>query len=393
MRKTITSLAAALLALNTSAQVTINASDVPVPPATINIMQYLPPSNLPSGSNQNWNVSSNTQMGPTTLQYSPETVPYWLSLGADVYRATTKKIATSFIYDIFTEFDKASTSFNEIGFNVPAQDYSLGSFTGNNNDSIFFPEQDIVYSTPKTLLSFPMTSTSNYSSSGRRVVSFTLNAPALGLNYTPCTHVLNEIRKDSVMGWGTMRVYMNGGATSQAYDVLMCRTTSYSLDSFYLAGSPAPAALLTAFGVTQGQKVNAANSINFYRKGHFTYLYRQFYGDDNTFSNMVDAYSHLDDLNFATGMSQHDMVKLSTIVYPMPASSADVHIQIIGANAADYQTCTILSNTGALLYEGSTTVRGNDIVLPTSTFAAGNYFVTLKSTRSGATITEQVIIK
>jgi Secretion system C-terminal sorting domain len=387
MKKKITLLSMLLAATFVSkAQITITASDVPLP-ATVNLMEYTAASLLPKGANQNWNVSANPQFGATSIIYNPETVASWVGIGTDIYRVNSKYLTSSLTYNIFQEFDKANNGFNEVGFNVPAQSYGISAFTGNTADSLLIPEQDVFYTSPKTIIPFPFTSTSTFNSSGRRVVAFTINAPALGLSNTPFTHVLNEVRIDSVIGWGKMRVYTPGGA-SQPYDVLMDQIINYSLDSFYMAGSPAPAAILTAFGVSQAQKVNINNAIHFYRKGHFSYLYRLNFGADNTFTNFTAAFSHTDDVSFAAGISGLQSIQYSTIIYPNPASNNDIHLRMIGTSTTDFTSYSITNSIGAIVASAKANWTADEIILPTSTLSSGVYFINMTNKVTGQKISE-----
>lgn len=388
--KKISTLACILLASATAhAQITITAADVPIP-GIDTIMEYTSASNLPGGNSQNWNTASNAQLGPTTLNFMPETVPFWLGLGANVYRANSKYLTSSLTYNIFFELAKTTNGFHEIGFNVPEQAYSISSFTGNATDSLKIADQDIVYTSPKTWIPFPFTTASTQNNTGRRVMAFTINAPSLGLNNTPFTHVLNEVRKDSIIGWGQMRVYTPDGP-SKPYDVLMNQITQYSLDSFYMAGSPAPATLLTAFGVTQGQKVNANNAIQFHRKGNYNYLYRIFYGADNTFSTIQGAFSHLDNLERPLGINQMDQ-EYATLIFPNPANNTDVNLQIMGSEHIDVSTFTITNMMGHLVVENKANLENNSLKLPTANLAKGQYIVNVRAANGNTIITEKVTI-
>lgn len=372
------------------AQITINANDVPLP-GTINLIEYSAQNQLSSGTNQNWDVSMSPHVGPTTINYIPETVPYWIGLGAEVYRASSKYLTTSLTYNIFQELDKTTSGFNEIGFNVPAQSYSISAFTNNTADSLLIPEQDITYTSPKTLIPFPFNSTSSFSSSGRRVVNFTINAPALGLNNTPFTHVMNEIKKDSVIGWGTLRVYTPNGI-SAPYDVLMDQIINYSLDSFYMAGNPAPPQILTTFGVTQGQKVTVNNAINFYRKGYFSYLFRLFYGGDNTFTTLSNAYSNTDGVA-PLSLQNYTEDAYQTLVYPNPCTGNVFHIQVLDKTISE-PTAIVTDMQGNQIQKDKLTVQSNGLMhlkLQPS-MVNGNYTLTIIDRNNNILVKEIITV-
>lgn len=391
MKKISTLFSVLLAAMVSQAQIVINATDVPLP-TTVNLLEFSSATQLSNGTNQNWVVSSLTPVGPTTITYVPETVPYWLGLGADIYRANSKNLTSSLVYNIFLELDKSTSGFNEIGFNVPAQAYSISSFTGNPADSLIIPEQDITYSTPKTIIPFPFTSTSSFSNSGRRVVAFTMNAPALGLNNTSFTHVMNEVRKDSVIGWGTMRVYTPSGA-SAPYDVLMDQIVNYSLDSFYMAGSPAPAPILSAFGVTQGQKVTANNAINFYRKGYYSYLFRLYYGADNTFTTITNAFATTDGVA-PLGIQNHEEQSYQTLVYPNPCNSGSLNVQLVGKTISE-PTVVITDLLGHIIQEQQLNGQANGLLqIPiNAAIKSGNYTLRITDKMNNMVVQELITIQ
>jgi hypothetical protein len=137
--------------------------------------------------------------------------------------------------------------------------------------------------------------------------------------------------------------------------------------------------------------VNASNAINFHRKGHVNYLLRLYYGGDNTFSSLIGAYSHLDDLNFPVSVQQIEKNNFATLIYPVPATNTDVHLNVIGADVNEYKTCTIISSTGNIVYQGEPLIMGAEIILPTSKLASGTYFVKIANAKAEE-ISEQIII-
>jgi hypothetical protein len=196
-------------------------------------------------------------------------------------------------------------------------------------------------------MQFPMTvgtsweSTSNYSN------NFTLKVTAFGLNNTPARHAYTTVRKDTIVGWGKMSVYTPNGP-SISYDVLMNRSTQYSIDSFYLNGAPAPAVLLDAFSVSQGQISGLSHAYNFYRAGTFNYLIRFFYGSDATFTNLSNAFVTIDDLTTATSSTQEfGKESYATVLFPNPSNGQEINLLLLGKeiNQVNYQITDITGRT------------------------------------------------
>jgi hypothetical protein len=376
------------LAMNSHAQITINASDIPVPFST-NLYEHATAPSMSTGNNQSWNITT-TPTGTNINAYPAETFTQWTSLGVDIYTRSSKNINQNFVIDTWLEMDHNTNGVQEKGVNISAQNYDLASFTGSTSDSIFFPEQDVFYSAPKMLMPFPMTTASkqNYAS-GRNVVNFTLNVPAFALNYVPCQMVYREYRKDSVVGYGSMRVYTPNGA-SAPYDVLMNKVTTYTIDSFYVGGAPAPAAIQNAFGIAQGQKTSVRNFYNFMRKGNFNYIARAYYAADTTFTTLDIAFTCADNVA-PTSIAENTVNHFSTFAYPNPSTNSDVHLKLLGNTFANFDNYKITNQIGAIILNQKFNNTTDELVLPTSNLAKGIYFVTLKN-NNGAIINEKILV-
>lgn len=78
----------------------------------------------------------------------------------------------------------------------------------------------------------------------------------MSLNNTPCYRKTSSTYSNSVLGWGKVRVKNANGMPTAYMNVLVIRRSESITDSFYIGGSPAPASLLTAFGLSQGMVTN-----------------------------------------------------------------------------------------------------------------------------------------
>jgi hypothetical protein len=388
MKRTVTFISMLLLgSASMNAQITIQAADIPVP-GTFNVISLNSTVNPLSGNNQTWNYGSTIPTANLTNEYFAETDAFWTALGVDVYVEGFKEFSSSVGYLMWTEIDKATTGMLEKGVSVPAQGYDLSAFTGSATDSLKIPAQELVYSTTKVLMPFPLTSTyANTYTSARNVLDFTLNAPAIGLNNTPCQLAYYDVRKDSIAGWGTLRVYTPGGP-SAPIEVLMSKNSSYTIDSFYIGGTPASPALQAAFQVTQGQKSTVRNSYNFYRKGYFNYLLRLFYGADSSFTTISTAWSHTDGVA-PTGVSSDLSTKFMTMLYPNPSAQSDIHVKILHHVASSFTRYTIHNIFGQVVHAAAANWQGGELVCATSQLPKGHYVLSIHDEKSGETITEK----
>ncbi len=142
--------------------------------------------------------------------------------------------------------------------------FSLRSFTGFATDSVvLFTKVDNYSNNPLYYYKFPLTATSKQTWRYRNVINFQLTVALVGLTRAPGQVVTNEFKRDSTMGWGTLRMRNPKGGSALDFAVLLVETAELSRDSFYLSGGPAPGLLLGALGLQQNA-VRRNTSYNFY---------------------------------------------------------------------------------------------------------------------------------
>lgn len=368
--------------------ITIEATDVPIPSGAFNLLQLnnLPP-NPSKGNNQTWDLGSFSGTPTTTVNYIAETDPFFTNVGVDVYRDASKNLTGSVVYDIAYELDFNSNNVSQKGLYVYPQAYTLSNFTGSSADSIVFPVQGYILPTSRTIMQFPYTANSAWKSSSRHAVDFNLTVTSSGLNKTPGKHVFYLHEQDTVVGWGKMTVYTASG-NSLPSDVLMLQSSFYAIDSFYLAGSPAPAPLMTAFGISQGQKTGANYAYNFYRKGSYGYFMRANFGTDNTFSTMSSAFIATDNV-FATDIDDEKPL-YATMLFPNPANTAQLNIKVIGKEV-ELSHFTITDIVGRIVQEGTTQPFSNGITQLTLSDNLPNatYFIQVTDSENHAVVREK----
>jgi Secretion system C-terminal sorting domain len=334
MKNKFTQIALLLMANAAYGQITINASDMPVPPETVNLSFTNTITTPTKGANQTWNYGTVAPSSLASNVFYAETNPTFTAAGVDVYYDVTQKFNANFYYDASYEYDFNANGVDDKGFYVYKQAYDLASFTGSNLDSLKMDEQSILLQSPRRFVKFPFTMGDTWSSISRRPVNFTLSVAAYGLVNTPAQHVATVHRQDTVVGYGKLRVYTLGGP-SAPYDVLMNKVVQYTTDSFYLGGAPAPTALLTAFGVSQNQRLDDNYFYNFYRKGHYNYLMRVNFNDGN-FNSINSVYTNIDDIA-PLAIAESNKELYSTIVYPNPCTTNDLQVIINGNTFGDVQ--------------------------------------------------------
>lgn len=372
--------------------ITINASDIPIPSYPFNIDEITSalPVNPTMGVNQVWDYSTYFGNTPQVNNYQAESETFFLNAGVDVNLAGSKELNSTAGYLITNEYDFNVNGVYESGANINHQAYELSAVTGSNMDSLIFPAQQYIFSSPKILMEFPFTANSAWHSVSSRVTDFNLTVAAYFLNNTPGQQKYTYYRNDSIVGWGTLSVYTTSGP-SAPIEVLMEQVEQYSVDSFFLSGSPAPTPLLTAFQVTQGQRTNVQYSYNFYRAGSFNYLLRLNYGSDDTYTSLASAFVSTDDL---TDVNNPEGNSYSTIVFPNPSDGAEVNIKVIG-HSFDLNEYSIINLSGKIVQKGSVKNKSNGLTQLSldAKLANGNYFVKVKDMSNKEVVSQQISLQ
>ncbi|NCX96172.1 MAG: T9SS C-terminal target domain-containing protein [Chitinophagia bacterium] len=392
MKKAVLALCLAVCgSYNAFSQITIAAADMPIPPNVVNIRSIFSGSmpNPTAGTSAVWDygiyggaLSANT--------YNPETDVFFTSVGVDVNVDGNKSLSPTFGYTTVNELDFNATAVQKKGMVVPAQSYDLSAITGSTSDTLSFPLQKMLLTTPKTLINFPCTFNASWTSNTRSSVNFYITYTAGGLTNTPGKHVYYTWRKDTIVGWGKARVYTPSGA-SRPIDVLMGKISEYSTDSFYLNGSPAPTALLTTFGVTQGQHTDSAYKINFYRKGHFNYLLSFVYYADYSFTTSEDVFAATDSIVVDNIQNVAHSQAYTTVLFPNPCTGNELSV-FISNNSVIPQQYVIYDGTGKIVQKGNIASAGNTYTLPLAdSLPAGAYMVYITDNKNKVIVQESFI--
>ncbi len=374
--------------------ITITAQDIPIPtsPFIIDEIALLNPPNPSEGSNQTWNYSAYFANNLFANNYIVETDPYFTDKGVDLYLDGSKAFNQQFYYNIANEYDLNDGGFDDVAMYVYPQAYGLANFTGNPKDTLAMPVQAMFYTNPRPILKFPCTANSSWSSDTRRAVDFYLTVAAFNLNKIACQHIFHSIRKDTIAGWGKMKVYTPNGP-SKSYDVLMSKTVNYAIDSFFVGGAPAPKPLLDGFSVSQGQISDESYSINFYRKGAVNYLARFFYAKDKTYKVLNAAYINLNDIEVGTATNEENS-EYSTLLFPNPSNGSDLNLKFIGKTIGEVNY-TITDLNGKIL-RVATNVNGTDNHLKINldgVIPNGNYIINVTDRKNKQIATEQFSVQ
>lgn len=368
MKKLLLLSALFILCVHLNAQITLTQSNTLFTPGDMNPIGaattgFVIPT---AGTNQQWNYANLSQDATYTLNYvTPSSSYFPLATFADTGLSIPFIPGWWYLSDAYYQTNASGS--NYLGYVVNTQRTGLLSLTGNSLDSCIFPEQSYTYNDPYYLMPFPATMSTAWHINARNFVNFNLTITAYGLNQTPCQKVTNTVRLDTVVGWGKMRVPTASGP-SLAYDVLMVKRAVVQTDSFYLAGAPAPAPLLSAFGVTQGQ-VTVTNRYMFWRENARYALMMINFGSSNFTTPSGIFYDGDAEYDINLGVGEHNQ-EIALEIFPNPSSEL---LNIIGAKAEfEYK---IFNSAGVLTKSGII----NENILEIQDLADGLYCVSLKS--------------
>lgn len=389
----LSALSCIALSLQVNGQaITINTSDMPAPTGPFNI-RNIGSSTLPSptiGTNMTWNYETYT--GPfTTIDYAVEADTFFTNYGIDVSLPSYKSLNIDFGYMLESKLDFNASNVKESALLLPEQLFDISGLTGVTGDSLNFPEQKVKLVTPRTMMTFPCTAGTSWANSGRRVSNFFLTYSAASMTNIPGQHVYYLNRKDTVVGWGRLRVYTSAGA-SIYYDVLMDKVLQYATDSFYLGGMPAPTALLTTFDLTQGQHTDSISRYIFYRKGTYTYLMFTGYGSDFSMTNLQEGIVAVDSIT-VSGISDMNKASYASILYPNPSNGSQVNISLIGKL---FPACTyvVTDVAGRTVQQGKIDAQSALASIQfKQTLNTGTYFVNVYSANNEKLVAEQFSVQ
>jgi len=358
------------LALSTAsfAQITLNHSGYSGWTAADNSIGYSMtfPAAAP-GANATWDFSAiYFDDADSILNYTAGTNSSFP--GADFYHEIHYVLNSQISLKANVWNDLANAGLEWKGEKIERQAYSLSQLTGNTSDSLVFPEQTVVYSSPRKLISFPATAGTTWTSTYNYSQNF--NLTALFFNNTPGSRKSYTTETYNVAGWGKLRTRDENGNITGYMDVLQVLTHQHIIDSFFLNNAPADSVILDAFNLQQGQSRDYYY-VSWYRAGEITPLVEAEYTDDN-YQTSLGAFAHMERL---APTSVHDLSLQEQIgLYPNPNTGRSFALTLPATTGSwHYQ---LLSLTGQKVAGAPMTLNGTaaSVTVPAGT-AAGTYFV------------------
>ena len=264
-----------------------------------------------------------------------------------------------------------------VGYRLPYKvRVAIGSATGNSSDTLYFPMETRVYKNPRPIIKYPATFNSNWSWIDTERDSFFLSIQNLGMDSTPGYRQRHAFQRDTVVGWGalTVPVYPAKGSSIK-YDVLMVKSYYRAMDSFYVGGNPAPAMLLTAFGLNQGSGF-VSTYYSFYRAGHSNPIMQIF---TDTLGKRATSVTYDPQNTALAGIEELTYDAISAKAYPNPVINNKLTVSFEKATAGSWKV-SIYSTTGQEVYKQNVQGQGNvnaSLELP-AVLSGGMYFYSVQ---------------
>lgn len=291
------------------------------------------------------------------------------------------KVTTTFAgglqYEGVQFYDISSSAITLLGEEIQInQIIPLGSVTGNANDILEFPTQNMPLSTPQADKRFPTSLGDVFVASNIQETKFNLTLNAFGLNNTPGYRKSFRTITDSVVGWGTVKI--KGIATKRIYDnipVLQVRRITVVTDSFYLGGNPAPKQLLDAFGLAQGKPVSTY-TVDFIGQNEIDELIQINFGNSpfqdvekvEIQQNRIEQYAvGIEKLNISNAIN----------TYPNPITDNKILVDLPQHQNGQW-TYSITNIFGQQISNGDINTANGQIILPAG-IAQGNYVLTINN--------------
>ena len=243
-----------VLLLPVYSQLVIEYDDFPQP-ESYEIFRFVADVNnvqIPAGGeDQIWDYSS--------LSVIDSSMTLFLSTEGDTtfpeakYKTPSFLQFQGFIYDN-TEYDGIDENgAYRVGSLPQDTSFSITQISGGPDDVIRFVGSPSPLDGRIDFIKFPLSYQDTWTESFIETTVFELTVAAFGLNMVPGSRKRTLTQTRTVVGWGELITPNREGGINEPREVLLVQASGITLDSFFLAGAPAPPPLIDAFGLTQGE--------------------------------------------------------------------------------------------------------------------------------------------
>lgn len=264
--------------------------------------------------------------------------------------------------------------------------FSISSVSGGQFDSLRFVGGPDVYGGRLNYIKFPMTYEDQWIETRTEETHFELSVAAYGLDSEPGMNKRYITNEREVVGYGQLTIPNLEGLPGEPMNVLLLKVERSSIDSIFLSGEPAPAVLLNAFGLTQGQTA----SDNFY------VFYRENYGSPvlNININSSGHTAYYQPLANSVITSENELNAANSTFYPNPVYAGGI-LTIETSNPVNSGSIILLDYNGrevAKNYFGSKTTSQVQFEIPVN-LKPGIYFYQIRNAKGEESGMEKLMVK
>jgi uncharacterized membrane protein YkgB len=297
---------------------------------------------------------SNNSVFPTATEKSKELVTFG---------------PLSYYQNVYAE--KNATGYISLGIGYEQQKKGIGFLSGNNSDTVEVIDQTYVFGTPFTELSFPLTTGTKWAAATKAETNMLFTIALVGYNKTPAQLINYFNSNHDVVSHGTCRIPAKG-SPGQTLPVLMLKTETVRVDSFYIDGMPANPFLLGSLGITQGDTIRTYEYRFFRENAGMQALARVVYEDDSYTTVKSASYSSEFDVLSVGDLS----INQGILVYPNPIANNSFTVQLNSVKRAPLFSITDVTGKAVKPIVNTVDNSNYQIQLPANT-AKGVYFLTV----------------
>jgi Secretion system C-terminal sorting domain len=256
-------------------------------------------------------------------QNGSPTVPYTSRAFPSATHTTRNVVEYLTLFDfIFLDEVQSLTNnyYGTIGMHLSKTNFPLADLPFVPNDSLNFPEQDIIFSAPFKKITFPCTQNTliQPKTTVQRELKAFVSYDILGIKNEKLVRRSYDTRSDTVVGWGKIKLPV----VNKELDVLMVKAYNTVIDSFIYKDSVSTKRLVYGLGAVQGRMTKSSKILFYTPTALLPVLRLGFSGHD--FKNITGAVFDLGSLTTAVDEVKPDVFR----IYPNPiAQNQLLHIE------------------------------------------------------------------
>lgn len=374
MKKSILLLLACLFTSQIFAQFTIERQDYTMTSAgaTVNCWQMDETGvSLPAeGADVVWNYSAQALTGSFHYTKNPVSEPLFPNANLVEYGTGVALNLVPMNINFYEQL--ADDGYKTLGRTTPEVALPAQALTGGPNDTITFLSTVSVYEEPNYYVKFPLHYEDNWNAEFNIIGNYLMTVQAFGLDHVPASSTYNYVKTNTVVGHGTLILPHPDGTGTVTLEALLLKTTTVRTDSFFLVGQPAPAIMLNALGLVQGN-TETYSEYTFFAKG----LIRSALSMD-TDNGQVTNITLADDIkNIVSSTTQVADILIDAKVFPNP-TSGDFQVAFEKSDALPW-VLELYNSFGQMVFhqniEGASGKTVAGVSLPPATPAGLDHFV------------------